>query len=109
MEENKHGGARKGAGRKRKADEEKVRRLGEAAIVTVYGSLDAYYEFIAKQSKKSLGHLKLLQEYVFGKPKEVVVLEDDLEDDWDLSDLTDKELETVLKINARQKSNTTNE
>ena len=103
-----HGGARKGAGRKRKSDEEKIRRLGENAIIEVYGSVEAYYKYIAQQAKKSFPHLKLLQEYVFGKPKDVVVLEDDnLDDDWDLSNLTDEELDVVSKIYARQESNTT--
>lgn len=67
-----HGGARKGAGRKTKAEELKVRTLGIEAIKEVYGSVEAYYKFIAQESKDSFPHLKLLQEYVFGKPKETV-------------------------------------
>ena len=66
------GGARQGAGRKPKAEEERVRKLGLDAIASVYGSVEKYYEHIAKESKESFPHLKLLQEYVFGKPKEVV-------------------------------------
>lgn len=96
------GGARKGAGRKRKADEEKVRRLGEDAIIKVYGSLEDYYEFIAQESKESFPHLKLLQEYVFGKPKEVLILEEEIDDNWDLSQCSDKELEVLTKIHERQ-------
>ena len=68
----KHGGARKGSGRKSKAEELKVQKLGINAIVSVYGSVEEYYNHIAKESKESFPHLKLLQEYVFGKPKEVV-------------------------------------
>ena len=60
------------AGRKSKADELKVRKLGIDAIESVYGSVEDYYKFIAKESKESFPHLKLLQEYVFGKPKETV-------------------------------------
>tara|TARA_R110000787_G_scaffold130386_2_gene242325 strand:+ start:555 stop:854 length:300 start_codon:yes stop_codon:yes gene_type:complete len=78
-----NGGARKGAGRRGKADEQLVRKLGIDAIVEVYGSVEKYYQHIAKESKESFPHLKLLQEYVFGKPKEVVEIippEEDLED-----------------------------
>lgn len=101
-----HGGVRPGAGRKRKADEEKVRRLGENAIIEVYGSLEKYYIHIAKESKESYPHLKLLQEYVFGKPKEVIVLDDEIEDDWDLSQCTDEELDVISKIHERQNTDT---
>lgn len=71
-----NGGARKGAGRKTKAEEELVKKLGTDAIIKVYGSLEAYYEFFAKESKSSFPHFKLLQEYVFGKPKESVEVSD---------------------------------
>ena len=67
-----HGGARKGAGRKPKSEELKVQKLGINAIVDVYGSVEDYYKHIAKESKDSFPHLKLLQEYVFGKPKETI-------------------------------------
>lgn len=104
---NGHGGSRKNAGRKSKVDEEKVRRLGETAIIKIYGSIELYYEHIAKEAKVSFPHLKLLQEYVFGKPKERVVVEDeDLEDDFDVSSLSDEELEVITRIHARQKFNT---
>lgn len=103
------GGARPGAGRKRKADEEKVRRLGESAIIETYGSLLGYYKYIAKQSKNSFPHLKLLQEYVFGKPKEVVVLDDSIDDDWDLKGCSDHELDILSKIHERQHSSTSPE
>jgi len=66
------GGARPNAGRKSKAKEEHVRKLGLDAIEKVYGSVEQYYEFIARQSKDSFPHLKLLQEYIFGKPKETI-------------------------------------
>ena len=67
-----HGGVRKGAGRKTKSEELKVQKLGINAIVDVYGSVEDYYKHIAKESKDSFPHLKLLQEYVFGKPKETI-------------------------------------
>ncbi len=68
-----HGGVRKGQGRKSKAEELKVRELGTNAIIKVYGSLQEYWEFIAEESKDSMPHLKLLSEYVLGKPIETKV------------------------------------
>ena len=98
-----NGGARKGAGRKRKADEEKVKRLGENAIIEVYGSIENYYQHIAKEAKESFPHLKLLQEYVFGKaPDRIIVEDDELENDFDLSSLSDEELIVLTKLHARQ-------
>lgn len=67
-----HGGARKGAGRKTKAEELKVQKLGISAIEKIYGSVDGYYQHLAKESKESFPHLKLLHEYVFGKAPDVV-------------------------------------
>lgn len=93
-----NGGARKGAGRKPKAKEEQVRRLGLDAIDKVYGSVEKYYEFIAKESKDSFPHLKLLQEYVFGKPKEIISIENDNEDDFDYSKLSDKTLKEIAGL-----------
>lgn len=69
-EKKKHGGARKGAGRKPKRDEEKVIKLGMDAIVEVYGSQEEFFIHLATNSKESFPHLKLLMEYVYGKPKE---------------------------------------
>ena len=54
----------------REKDEEKVKRMCESAIIKVYGSLEKYYENLAKESKDSFPHLKLLFEYYIGKPKE---------------------------------------
>ena len=68
----KYNGGHKTAGRKPKVEEQKVRKLGIDAIEKVYGSVEEYYVFIAKESRDSFPHLKLLQEYVFGKPKETI-------------------------------------
>jgi hypothetical protein len=68
----KNNGGNKSAGRKPKAEEEKVRKLGIDAIIKVYGSVAKYYQHIATESKESFPHLKLLQEYVYGKPKETI-------------------------------------
>ncbi len=70
MAKDGRGGAREGAGRKPKAEEEKIKRLGIAAIEKVYGSVEQYYEHIARESVESFPHLKLLQEYIYGKPRE---------------------------------------
>jgi hypothetical protein len=74
MEEKKkkHGGARPNSGRKPKRDEEKVIKLGINAIEEIYGSQEEFFFHMAKQSKESFPHLKLLCEYVYGKPKEKV-------------------------------------
>jgi len=72
VDKRKFNGRNKNAGRKSKAEELKVRKLGIDAITEIYGSVEKYYQHIAKESKDSFPHLKLLQEYVFGKPKETV-------------------------------------
>ena len=57
-------------GRPSKAEELKAMELGNDAIISVYGSIESYWKHIAKQSKESFNHLKLLQEYTYGKPQE---------------------------------------
>lgn len=98
---NNHGGARKGGGRPSKAKEEHVRRLGLDAIAKAYGSVEDYYLHIAKESIKSFPHLKLLQEYVFGKPKEVVQIESEEEDTLDYSALTTEALKEIAKLHTK--------
>lgn len=66
----KRGGARKGAGRKPKAEEDRVRGLCIAAITDVYGSEEAGWKYIAEKSRESFPHLRMLMEYTYGKPKE---------------------------------------
>lgn len=73
MDKRKHnGGARKGAGRKSKADEDRVRTLSIGAIKKVFGSEEEGWLHIAEQAKESFPHLKMLYEYSYGKPKETV-------------------------------------
>lgn len=67
----KHGGKREGAGRPPKEDEDRIRSLSINAIEKIYGSEEAGWEYIAKQSKESFPHLKFLFEYAYGKPIEV--------------------------------------
>lgn len=106
-----NGGARENAGRKPKEEEQKIRKLGIDAIVRVYGSIEDYYEHIAKESKGSFNHLKLLQEYVFGKPKESLDLTtgDNPIQNFNLGNLSDSELSVILKLYARQPINTDGE
>jgi hypothetical protein len=70
MDKRKNNGGHKTAGRKSKAEELSLVKLGTDAIESVYGSQAKYWEHVAKESKESMAHLKLLSEYVYGKPKE---------------------------------------
>lgn len=58
------------AGRKPKADELKIKELGLKAIAQEYGGEEEYWKHIASESKSSMPHLKMLTEYIYGKPKE---------------------------------------
>ena len=93
--ENKRGGAREGAGRKTKAEELKVQRLGLDAIESVYGSVEKYYIHIAKESKDSFPHLKLLQEYVFGKPKVTI---ENINKNFEMKELDEAEVKKINDI-----------
>lgn len=64
------GGARPGAGRKPKAEEDKIRRFSINAMTKVFGSEEAMWDHVAQQAQESFPHLKLLFEYTYGKPKE---------------------------------------
>jgi len=69
-----NGGARKGAGRKPKAEEDKAKALSVKAIVNEFGSEEKAFEHMANMAKtdkrKSYDYFKLLIEYAYGKPKE---------------------------------------
>lgn len=70
----RHGGARKGAGRKRKDEENKAKELTIKALVDQFGSEEEAFSFAAKQikdgDKNGFNYFKLLIEYAYGKPKE---------------------------------------
>lgn len=70
MDKRKFNGGNTNCGRKSKAEEFKIHELGIDAIIKTYGSVENYWLFIAEQSKESFAHLKLLTEYLYGKPKE---------------------------------------
>jgi hypothetical protein len=96
-----HGGARRGAGRKSKADEDKVVKLAVDAIKIIYGSEQGYFEHLAKESKGSFPHLKLLHEYAFGKVPEVLHnINEEAEApilEWE-DDIGDGEIETTSTV-----------
>lgn len=88
-------GGNPGAGRPTKAREEHVRKLGLDAIENTFGSIEKYYEHIAKEAKDSFPHLKLLQEYVFGKPKEIFEVVTENDEKIDYSKLSIKALKEI--------------
>lgn len=69
-----NGGARKGAGRKKKDEEDRIRDLSINALSDVFGSEEEAFKHIAKKAKESFPHLKLIIEYGYGKPKETIDL-----------------------------------
>ena len=78
MEENKRGGAREGAGRKSKSDEDRIRTLSINALESVFKSEEEALKHLAKEAQKggkeAFPYLKLLFEYAYGKPKETIDL-----------------------------------
>ena len=66
----KMGGARKGAGRPSKADEEKVKQLSKTAMIKEFGSEDAFWQHGYKAAKESYPYYNLMMQYTYGKPKE---------------------------------------
>lgn len=106
---NGHGGARKGAGRKRKDEELKSKRLTINALIAEFGDEQKAFEYAAKQikedKKNSFNYFKLLIEYGYGKPTNFIKL-DDTEQEFDFSDLTDDELLILSKMYARKSTNT---
>jgi hypothetical protein len=62
------GGYREGAGRKTKADEEKVKAIAKAAIVGKYGSEEAGW--LALLDSRDATLVKFVYEHAYGKPKD---------------------------------------
>lgn len=69
------GGARPGAGRPRKADEEKVIATALAAVVRKYGSLEEGFIALLESGEPSL--IRFVFEHVAGKPRERISMEVD--------------------------------
>ncbi len=55
-----------------KAEELKANVYATDAIKEEYGSVEAFWEFIAGQSRESKDHLKMILEYAFGKAPDKV-------------------------------------
>lgn len=73
MEKTK-GGAREGAGRKPKADEEKVNTIFVNALKQLYGKeleVEAKIEFAKELLNSQRGQI-FIAEHLFGKPKETI-------------------------------------
>lgn len=91
MEENKHGGARQGAGRKPKEDELKIiERLDN--IIESDEALISLKELI---KDKNFNAIKLYFEYRFGKPKETI---ENINKNYDAGKLTEEEAEILAKV-----------
>ena len=56
MKKDNRGGKREGAGRKPKADEDRIRGLCLKSMTKVFGGEEEAFEHIAKQAKDSFPH-----------------------------------------------------
>jgi hypothetical protein len=98
----KHGGARQGAGRPPKADEERIRDLvspfREKTIKTVIDILEN-----AQKDSDRLAAAKLLLAYDFGTPKQTVEMKAEVDNTYkpDLSKLSDDELRTLVSMQRK--------
>lgn len=87
------GGARKGAGRKSKSDEEKVNNLFVSALKQIYKKNDdddAKIDFIKELAESQRGQI-FIAEHVFGKPKDTVDSVHFFEKGFDIKKLYDNE------------------
>lgn len=111
MSENTNkGGARPGAGRPTKVDEEKTNSIFLAMIKEVrkVDNDDEARKELAKELFMFERGCMFIAEHIFGKPKEKIDLTtDDLPiQNFNLSNLTDQELSVILKLHAGQSTNT---
>jgi len=75
------GGARPGAGRKPKADEELVQNQSIEAITQLYGSVEEGFKTLLRSGEASL--IKFVWEHAVGKPKEKVELSGEMGIVWE--------------------------
>jgi len=61
-------------GRKSKAEELKAYEYGKEAILSAYGSEQAFWLMVAKKATDSHQHLKLLMEYTYGRTPQSIEL-----------------------------------
>jgi len=91
MEDNKHGGARQGAGRKPKDEELKIiERLDN-----VIESEDAIKSLKQLIKDNNFNAIKLYFEYRFGKPKETI---ENINKNYDAGKLTEEEAKMLTKV-----------
>tara|TARA_R110002051_G_scaffold320008_1_gene404746 strand:+ start:68 stop:352 length:285 start_codon:yes stop_codon:yes gene_type:complete len=87
------GGKRKGAGRKSKADEEKVNNLFVNALKQLYNKDDddeAKIDFIKELAESQRGQI-FIAEHVFGKPKDTVDTKHTFVEGFSIKDLYGKD------------------
>lgn len=107
------GGAREGAGRKTKADEQKTNNIFLTMIKEVrnVNTDDDARKELAKELFLFERGCMFIAEHIFGKPKESIDLTtgDEPIQNFNLSNLSDKELAIILKLHAGQSTNTDEE
>jgi hypothetical protein len=107
------GGARPGAGAKRKAEVEKTDAIFLAMVKDVknVNTDDEAKQALAKELFTFERGQMFIAEHVFGKPKEKVDLTsgDEPIKNFNLSNLSDAELSVILKLHAGQRTNTDEE
>jgi hypothetical protein len=89
MEEKTNGGAREGAGRKPKVEEEKVNNLFISALKELYkkdSDDEAKIHFIKDVLLESQRGQLFVAEHVFGKPKETIETTHNI-NDFDIKDI----------------------
>lgn len=72
-----NGGARKGAGRKPKDEEQKAKRLSMQALINEFGSEQKAFNHAAERAsdpddKNAFRYFNLLIDHAYGKPKETI-------------------------------------
>lgn len=85
------GGARPGAGRKSRAEEEQTAEQARKAIIAKYGSIEGGLEFLLVSKEPQL--IKWVFEHALGKPPERVQLDGELNGEWTIT----------LKLDANNK------
>ena len=73
----KHGGARPGAGRKPKDEEQKAKRLSLQALINEFGDEQKAFDHAAERAsdpddKNAFRYFNLLIDHAYGKPKETI-------------------------------------
>ena len=101
-------GNKYGQGRPSKVDEEKANVLFIKAIKEIYDKTiddEAKIEFIKTLVQSPRGEM-FVAEHIFGKPKEVIDMTTNNISSYDLSNLTDDELDVLTKLYARNHTST---